>query len=77
MKQWFMFFFGSPQRAVATLAVFGALMAVNRAAPGALREAAAGVWSELSPLLVAGLAIFFAVAGLKLIVFGPAKKKKR
>lgn len=68
MRNWLRYFFGTPQRAVWTLAVVGLITVIIF--PGLLRTAANRLIAELSPLLGPVLAIIIVLGGLRMILFG-------
>lgn len=72
MGNWLRYFFGTPRRAVWTLAVAGLITVVLF--PGLLRMAANRLIAELAPLLGPALAIVIVFSGLRMILFGGKKK---
>jgi len=87
--RWFRFFFGSPARALATLAVLTALAVLERFAPGTISVALTAVGSGvltavlglfdrfLGPVVQAVLPLIIAGVGVRIMLrgFGGGKKK--
>lgn len=71
MREWLRFFFGTPRRFVATVAVVG--MVVVILSPGLLYRAASGLVRELWPLVQLFLMICIVIYGFRLIIFGRSK----